>query len=791
MKYTLQEIAALTGGVLAGENRTVGYVTTDSRTAGEPDAACFVALRGMHRDGHDYISPQYRKGIRAFVVERPVEMAEYPGAGFVTVGDSLEALQTLAAHHRARFKGKVVAITGSNGKTVTKEWIAQLTPADLRLFRSPKSYNSQLGVPLSLLMLADEDVAVIEAGISLPGEMKRLEQIIRPDIGILTNIGDAHQENFRDVEQKLEEKLSLFEHAGTIIYVNDDPVVDRAVRRRFPDRELVAVNSEMYDLHELPMQDPASRNNITEAIALFEALGYLPDDITANLNQIQGVALRLELRDGIRDSRIVNDSYNSDINSLAIALDYLGRVAGGREKVLILSDMYQSGLPEEKLYAEIARLVRTQGVGRLIGIGPVISQHTAVFALPSDFYASTGEFMRRCDRSALAGKAILLKGSRVFGFERIGRMLESKVHTTALEVNLDHMIHNLNTFRSMLRPQVQVMAMVKAMGYGSGVFEVANALQQQGVEFLAVAFADEGVALREAGISMPVVVLNADNDSFDLMVEYRLEPEIYSFSSLAAFTEAVRRQGEQRYPVHVKLDTGMHRLGFTEEDIDDLLPLLVRQQALTVRSVFSHLAASENPVHDDFTREQIERFRRMSDRICAIFQEQRVLRHICNSGGIDRFSEAQFDMVRLGIGLYGIGAVSQERLLPVSTLKSRIVQIKELEPGETVGYGRYGEIDRPSRIATVPVGYADGLDRRLGRRKWSFRIDGNEAPIIGNICMDTCMVDVTGIDVREGDEVVIFGEGAPVVEMARRLDTIPYEILTGISARVKRIFIKE
>lgn len=797
MNYSLKAIASVTRGQLAGADMTVRSVTTDSRSANDPAGVLFVALRGAHRDGHEYIDAQYRKGVRAFLVESKPEPDAYPGAGFVVCGDTLEALQTLAAHHRNRFTGKIIAITGSNGKTVTKEWIAQLCPADLKLFRSPKSYNSQIGVPLSLLMLSgDEDLAVIEAGMSRPGEMERLEAIIRPDIGILTNIGDAHQENFPSLGEKLQDKLSLFARAETIIYNNSDPLIDGTVRELFSDRRLFPVNADMYDLHDLPMQDQASRDNVSEAVGLFDVLGYLPGDITANLNQLQGVAMRLELKGGVGESIIVNDSYNSDINSLAIALDYLGTVSGGREKVLILSDIYQSGLSPDALYTEVARLVQTKGIDRLIGIGDVISHYAGLFSgRRNTFYGTTADFLTQHNRSAFTNQAVLIKGSRPFQFERVSRALERKIHTTVLEVNLDHMIHNLNYFRGMLRPGVQTMAMVKAMGYGSGVYEVANVLQNQGVGFLAVAFADEGIALREAGITMPLVVLNADSDSFDLMIEYRLEPEIYSFSSLASFADALRRQGETGYPIHIKLDTGMHRLGFMEHEMDALVGALIEtsktRNSLFVRTVFSHLAVSDDPSEDDFTHRQIALFGRMSDKIRAAFPELPILRHIANSAGIERFPASQFDMVRLGIGLYGLSVEHQEHLKVVSTLRSRIVQIKELAPGETVGYGRHGKILRQSRTATVPIGYADGLDRHLSRGNWWFEINGRRAPIIGNICMDTCMVDITDVECAEGDAVTIFGESPGVIAMAQQLDTIPYEILTGISSRVKRVYTKE
>ena len=792
MIYELKNIAGIVGGTFSGADSSVTRVVTDSRTANCPQQTLFVAIRGPRRDGHSYIAELYRKGVRGFIVDRDIDISGFPGAGFIRTGDSGEALQRLAAHHRDGFRGTVVAITGSNGKTVTKEWIAQLCPPGVKLFRSPKSYNSQIGVPLSLLMLDDEAVAVIEAGISRPGEMCRLEKMIRPDIGLITNIGDAHQENFESLGQKAGEKLGLFASTPVIIYNAADPVLGEAVPVRYGGRRLIGVDASLADLAGLPYSDRASRENAAGALALYEALGYDMKTVRSGLPGLQNVAMRLELKDGVNGCTIVNDSYNSDINSLAIALQCLDSVAGQRGKVLILSDIDQSGLPAEQLYARVAELVRTHGVDELVGIGSEIFRHAALFDCRKEFYLNTDNFIGAGLRAGFVRKSILLKGGRRFQFERIGRMLENKVHTTVLEVDLDHMIHNLNYFRSLLRRGERMMAMVKAAGYGSGTFEVANMLERQGVDFLAVAFADEGVTLREAGITMPVVVLNADADSFDLMVDYRLDPEIYSFSSLRSFAATARRHGETGYPVHVKLDTGMHRLGFERPDIDPLIVELGTMPEVRIRTIFTHLAGSDEARHDDFTRSQIALFRELSDRLVAAFPGEHILRHIDNSAGIERFPEAQFDMVRLGIGLYGIGFVHQEHLLPVSTLRSRIVQIKELAVGETVGYGRHGRADgHPVRTATVPIGYADGLNRRLSCGRWSFIVNGKKAPIIGNICMDTCMIDITGIEAREGDSVTIFGEGATVGEMADALGTIPYEIMTGVSARVKRIYTKE
>lgn len=793
MNYSLRQIAQDTGGELSGKDITVTLVSTDSRRTTDPTQTLFVAIHGNNRDGHAYVNLLYTKGVRAFMVCKSFDTRPFPEAGFILCDDTVAALQELAARHRDRFHGKVVAITGSNGKTVTKEWIAQLCPPGVKLFRSPKSYNSQIGVPLSLLMIAgDEQIAVIETGISEKGEMERLERIVRPDIGIITNIGDAHQENFASLEEKAEEKLKLFAHTPTIIYNKNDEILQRLVPLRYADRRLSAVDAAHRDLRGIPFSDTASRENAAEALALFDELGFNSETIRKRLPMLQNVAMRMEFKDGINGCKIVNDSYNSDINSLGIALEYLSSVAGNREKVLILSDIDQSGFSSDSLYKRVAELIRHNGITELIGIGDEIFRHAGDFDCRKEFYLTSENFLRAVDRSRFTKKSILLKGSRRFHFERIGRMLEDKIHTTVLEVNLDHMIHNLNYFRCLLHENVQTMAMVKAAGYGTGTFEVANMLEQQGVNFLAVAFADEGVTLREAGITMPIVVLNADSDSFELMLDYRLEPEIYNRLSLLSFAETVRRHGEASYPIHIKLDTGMHRLGFERKDIDSLIRTLKEIPELYISSIFSHLAGSDEPRFDAFTRSQIALFDELSSCLTAAFPGHHILRHIANSAAIERFPEAQFDMVRLGIGLYGISAVHQEQLLPVSTLRSRIVQIKDIPVGDSIGYGRHKIVtDHPIRIATVPIGYADGLNRHLSQEHWSFIVNGQPAPIVGNICMDTCMIDITRIDAKENDSVTIFGEEASIIRMAEVLDTIPYEIMTSVSERVKRIYTKE
>ena len=789
MKYLLSQIAAITGGVFSGCDREVQSVVTDSRslTCELATGPMFVAMRGANHDSHDYIREMCGRGVRAFLVERPVEPAE--GCGYVVVENAIDALQSLAAYHRACFRGTVVGITGSNGKTVIKEWLAEELPAGMKCYRSPKSYNSQLGVPLSVLMLeGDEQLAIFEAGISKPGEMERLERIIRPDVVVFTSIGDAHQENFLNLEQKCLEKMTLARSASKIVYHSYYEPLGRLIASHFAERKL-------YDAAAYPripesvIGNEASRRN-AQIVEAFCAAMEFPAPSFASAPE---VAMRLEVKEGINDSVLINDAYNLDLNSLALALDYLHNVALGRRCTLILSDIAQSGLSDEELYSRVAGMVARAGVDCLVGIGSRLRRHAALFDCAKEFYASTDECIARLSRQAVAGRAVLLKGARDFRFEKLAHALSRKSHTTVLEVDLDAMIHNLNYFRAKLRPGVKLVAMVKAASYGAGDFEVAQMLQHQGVDYLAVAFADEGVLLRERGITMPIVVLNADADSFDLMIANRLEPEIYSFRSLEDFAAAVAHAGESRFPIHVKLDTGMHRLGFVEEELPRLCERLRGCGQVRVASIFSHLNCADMPEEDAYTRAQIARYDRMSTRLVEALPYP-VIRHTANSAAIERFPEAQYDMCRLGLGLYGFGWQHNPSLRPVSTLRTRIVAIKHLAAGETVGYGRAGRLTRPSVTATIPVGYADGLDRHLGCGRWSVLVAGSPAPIVGRVCMDSCMIDITEIaGVEEGDEVTIFSPeaGNDLETMARVLDTIPYEIMTSVSSRVKRIYLKE
>lgn len=791
MKYELSEIAHLCGGCLAGCDSTVESVVTDSRslTCELGVSPLFVAMRGANHDSHEFIPEMRRRGVRAFLVERTPEpewLGE--GCGFVQVANALQALQRLAADWRSRFRGTLVGITGSNGKTIIKEWIAEEAPAGVRLYRSPKSYNSQLGVPLSLLMLeGTEEVALIEAGISQPGEMERLERMIRPDVAIFTSIGDAHQEHFESLAQKCEEKMLLARDARTIIYHAYYEPLAGMIERSCADRRLV--DAARYGGTPAATGGEAMHRNGQIVEAFCAAMGWPAPSFRCE----PSVAMRLEVKDGINDSILVDDAYNLDINSLALALDYLHTVAAGRPKTLVLSDIVQSGLSDDELYGRVAAMVSRAGIGKLIGIGPRIRTHAAKFTCEKQFFATADECAARIVRDDVAGHALLLKGAREFRFEKLSHTLERKSHTTILEVDLDAMTHNLNYFRSKLRFGTKLVAMVKAGSYGAGDFEVAQLLQHEGVSYLAVAFADEGVLLRERGITMPIVVLNADAGSFPLMVANRLEPEIYSFHSLEDFVAAVERADETHYPIHIKLDTGMHRLGFLEEELPRLGELLRDSRRVQVASTFSHLNCSDMPEEDEYTRAQIARFDRMSSTLAALLP-YRILRHTANSAAIERFPEAQFDMCRLGLGLYGFGYCHNAALRPVSTLRTRIVQLKRLPAGETIGYGRAGRLTRESLIATVPIGYADGLDRRLGCGRWSMWVGGRPAPIVGRVCMDSCMLDVTDVaGVQEGDEAVVFSPvaGNDLETMARLLETIPYEIMTSVSSRVKRIYLKE
>jgi alanine racemase len=783
MEFTLSQIAEISSARYYGADLSVKSIITDSRTMASTEDALFVAIKGVNHDAHDYIGDMVARGVKAFIAEQEIELPE--GCGVVVVENSLAALQSLASYYRQNFKGEVVAITGSNGKTMVKEWIAATVPADVKLYRSPRSYNSQLGVALSLLMMPeDADFAIIEAGISQPGEMQSLQHMIAPQTVIFTSLGDAHQANFESQEQKLREKLILAQSATNIIYSSDCQRLAEVVRSEFSDRRLL----DSAQVAAPTMSDEISTRN-ARTVASFCELYNLPQP---NFSAMQPVAMRLEVKPAIAGALIVDDSYSCDIDSFTIAMDYLTTVAGTRRKVVILSDILQSGLDDEKLYTLVAQSIARNGVALFVGIGERVSAYSELFECDTRFFDTTEQLLESITDIDITDSAILIKGNRQSRTERISHRLELKSHTTVLEVNLRAMERNINYFRSQMPATTRLVAMVKASSYGAGDREIAQMLCKQGVDYLAVAFADEGVELRESGVTMPIVVLNADDQSFDTMVAWHLEPEIYSFESLDSFAAAAR--AESGYPVHLKFDTGMHRLGFAEADIPKLLERLeLYSDTIRVASIFTHLSVADDPQQDDFTRGQIALFDRVSSAVAEALN-YKVLRHAAASAAIVRFPEAHFDMCRLGLGMYGYGFEHNDNLEPVSTLRTRIVQIRELEAGETVGYGRAGALTRKSRIATIPVGYADGLDRHLGCGRWSMVVAGKNAPTVGRICMDSCMIDITDIaDVKTGDEVTIFSAAAgnSAEDMTRLLDTIPYEVLTSVSKRVKRIYIYE
>ncbi len=819
--YTIEQIAR----IIAPETPIRTYsgvwtLLTDSRSLLEPSETLFFALVTRHNDGHKYIRELYKKGVRNFVIQYlPADSQEMPEANFLKVSDSLLALQQLSAYHRRQFDIPVIGITGSNGKTIVKEWLYQLLHQDYHIVRSPRSYNSQIGVPLSIWQLNEETrLGVFEAGISLPGEMIRLEPVVHPTIGLFTNIGDAHQENFTSLEEKCREKLDLFRHSDVILYNSDNLMLDLCIREKYPDkfRFRWSVSDDRADVFiseiqrdgirtrisyryenrqadlQIPFSDDASIENAILCLTTILYLRPEVENLSERFEKLESVAMRLNVKKGVRNNIVINDTYNSDINSLAIALDFMSRRSLDHKQipVLILSDILQSGVEARAFYQNVSELLDQKQVGHLIGIGPELVRNADLFGVGKDFFHTTEEFLSSGLLHKLSDSIILIKGSRSFQFERITEQLEEKVHQTVLEVDLDAVVHNFKYFRGQLKPETKVIGMVKAFGYGVGSYELAKTLQDQGCDYLAVAVADEGGELRQEGITMPVMVMNPEVHAFNTLFDYNLEPEVYSFGLLNALIKEAGRRGITNYPVHIKLNTGMNRLGFDPEDIRELAEELKSQQSLKVRSVFSHLAASDAPEFDNFTHLQIQKFIALSGELESYLMYP-LMKHILNSAGISRFPDYQLNMVRLGIGVYGISAVDEKVLKPVAVLKTRILQIRNVSPGETVGYNRSGKVLHNSKIACLPIGYADGMDRHLGNGNTSVLINDVLCPTIGNICMDLCMVDVTQADAKEGDEAVIFGKAISISELAKKLDTIPYEILTSISSRVKRVYFRE
>ncbi|MDR4987720.1 MAG: bifunctional UDP-N-acetylmuramoyl-tripeptide:D-alanyl-D-alanine ligase/alanine racemase [Bacteroidales bacterium] len=825
--YSISDVAKHAGGRLCGspDNYTrIRFLLCDSRQLLLPQDTLFFALRTKKNDGHHYVEELLKKGVRCFVVEkvRDAWLTAYPEAAFVVHEHPLAALQMLAAAHRTSFSIPLLAITGSNGKTVVKEWLSQLLAREKRIVRNPKSYNSQIGVPLSVWLISPQhQLGVFEAGISQPGEMKKLQRILQPDTGILTNIGSAHDEGFTSRREKIWEKLLLFVSCQSLVYCRDQQFVHDELTvwvKQHPEvrpfswggnqeADVCILNRQKSDNNTrvtlryktrqfsvcVPFHDDASVENAMHCIAYLLKSGYAPEFIAENIPSLQAVAMRLEMKEGVNGSTVINDSYNSDLQSLAIALDFQENQTRHQRKTLILSDILQSGIPGNELYAQVADLVNARKPDRLIGIGREISTHAGKFTVPALFFETTDAFIASFDVTGFKEESILLKGARKFGFERLSSLLQQKDHQTVLEIDLDGLTHNLNVFRSLITADTRTMCMVKAFSYGSGSVEVARMLQFHQVDCLAVAYADEGKELRRGGIDIPIVVMNPEIRTFDILFHYRLEPEVYGFPLLERLIKAVDHHKEHLqtggFRVHIKLDTGMHRLGFLPEEVTELCNVLVRHPYIRVASVFTHMAASEDRQHDAFSAAQI----RLFASLCEIIENKlgySFLRHMANSAAISRFPEAHFDMVRPGIGLYGVsGDPSVQQLLQhVSTFRSVVSQVKRIKKGDAIGYGRQAIATGDMTVAIVPVGYADGLNRRLGNGRGNLLVNGQKVPTVGNISMDMCAIDVTGLKVREGDDVIIFGKDLPVTEVAEALGTIPYEVLTSVSQRVKRIY---
>ena len=824
MIYTIEKVTTLIGARRYGDRDcNIGFILTDSRSLCFPEETLFFALKSGRNDGQNYIPELYRRGVRNFVVmEIPKSYAsDYPDANFLKVVNVLEALQRLAERHRDEFNIPIVGITGSNGKTIVKEWLYQLLSPNMYVTRSPRSYNSQIGVPLSVWLMNEQtQVGVFEAGISQPGEMLALRDIIQPTIAVLTNLGTAHQENFESMESKCREKLVLFHDAETIVYSMDDPIIRKVVDSYDYKGEKLAWSEKdtkapmfvkaiekdndhttiryIFQGHEgfysLPFIDEASVvNSITVSVIALK-LGVTSGALKERMAMLEPVAMRLEVKEGQHGCTLINDSYNSDVNSLDIALDFMNRRPDhkGRRHTLILSDIYQSGEKPEDLYREVSDLACKRDVVKFIGIGPELCSHPDAIQIPEKFFFhSVEEFVRSEVFHSLRDEVILIKGARDFGFDQLTELLVQKVHETILEVNLNAIVKNLNWYRSFMKPKTKLVCMIKADAYGAGAVEVAKTLQDHRVDYLAVAVADEGVTLRKNGITSNIMIMNPEMTAFKTMFDYDLEPEVYSFRLLEALIKAAEKEGITGFPVHIKLDTGMHRLGFNPiNDIAKLVDRLKHQNAIIPRSVFSHFVGSDSDHFDDFSAQQFALFDEGSKKLQASF-DHKILRHIDNSAGIEHFPERQLDMCRLGLGLYGINSRNNEIINTVSTLKTTILQMRKVPKGDTVGYSRKGTIDQDSVIAAIPIGYADGLNRHLGNRHCYCLVHGKKAYYVGNICMDVAMIDVTGIDCKEGDSVEIFGDHLPVTVLSDVLDTIPYEVLTTISNRVKRVYFQD
>ena len=814
MSFSIHDIVRITNGQLAQERdvRSIKRLLIDSRKLTHAGDGLFFAIRSERNDGHKYIADAYTAGVRNFIVEQQPtnSIAE---ANIIVVNNSVKALQQVAAAHRKKFEIPVVGITGSNGKTIVKEWLNQLLCDDFNIVRSPKSYNSQIGVPLSVWnMESVHTLALFEAGISMPGEMDELARIISPTIGIFTSIGSAHSENFLSKRQLIGEKLNLFAHCPVVICPEDGdiaaliqpwlatktilrtPTAEHATRTSTATSSTIELKwNELLLEFQLPFRDKASVENCITCITLMLHLGFNPATIQDRLSRLTALEMRLQLIEGENDCTLVNDAYSNDLHSLEIALDFLGHHSRQQSKTIILSDLFQTGLSDDELHKRIARLLAGKAITQFIGIGASMSKHASYYPENSLFFSSTESFLAQLSTDAYVKRAILIKGARDFRFERIVAAFQQQTHDTVLEINLNALAHNLRYFKSKLPSSTKLMVMVKAFGYGSGAEEVASLLEFNKADYLAVAYTDEGVELRKAGISMPIMVMNPERSSLPTLIRHKLEPELYSFRTANNFLQALQAADiREPYPVHIKIDTGMHRLGFIPDEMHDLCAWLDANKQVRVASVFTHLAASDATQYDDFTHHQLNIFNDCCDRI-ALHVKSSFMRHALNTGGIERFPDAAMDMVRLGIGLYGVSASGedQQHLQTPGKWKTIISQIKHIKGGESVGYSRAFVAPFDMTIATIPVGYADGLRRTMSNGQGYVMVRGEKAPIVGNVCMDMTMIDVSASHCSEGDEVELFGEHITLIEFARMCGTIPYEVLTSVSQRVKRVYGEE
>jgi alanine racemase len=810
-----QLVAILDGSCiqLNAPQTIVKQLLIDSRKLMAPQGAVFFAIDGKHHNGHDHINELYLRGVRIFIVEKQIDIKLFPEATCIHVSSSITALQKCAAYKRAQFKIPVIGITGSNAKTIIKEWLSQVLGSDYAVVKSPRSYNSQVGVPLSVWAMNERhQFGIFEAGISTTNEMQALQKTIQPTIGIFTTIGSAHDEGFQNRAEKIQEKLLLFKTAEVIIYCNDYKEIEKEINNRnlpvfdwslkgsaaveYKIRSTITFQTEVDVKTEtakailtIPFVDDASLENALHIATTLLYLGYSIQEISRKLLQLKAVEMRLELKEATNGCYVIDDSYNNDLAGLSIALDFLDHVKQTDKKTLIFSDLLESGLPSDLLYKEVAQYLNAANLDKVIAIGSSISELGLWYEGEIHYYDTTENFISHIKNFTFQNEIILVKGARVFQFEKIVSLLQYKIHETVLEINLDALVHNLNVYRGRLKANTKIMCMVKAFSYGSGSFEIAQLLQYHGVNYLAVAYADEGARLRENGITLPIMVMNPSLNSFDTLIQYQLEPEIYESNLLNQIIDYARVK-QQRIDIHIKLDTGMKRLGFEQKDMGAVVKRLNESdQYVKVLSVFTHLAASDSAEHDVFTNHQLEIFDTMTEKLNSTLGYS-FLKHATNSSSIMRFPQAHYDMVRLGIGLYGVESAGlfQNELQPISTFKTHISQIKEISADETVGYSRKGKVTQASTIATIAVGYADGYDRRYSNGVGVVLVNGVRCPIIGNVCMDMCMVDITHAHAKQGDEVILFGESLSVAELAKSIHTIPYEILTSVGERVKRIF---